>query len=328
MILVILSSTTATPIKEFKLGNMEIMFENLGTLIEYKNTIELYTKIKITSINEVEEYLYAIKSKLNNACTNAKLRSNKSCASIANEVELWSTKISKATQSINHFFNRHKRGAVNVIGTVSKMLFGTMDVEDSEKIYNAIENLMENDGRMMEILDKQVAVVKTNFDFIRETTGNLTEHIIELDEKLNILEKNTQKNLAVIQTDVSALWAEIELNRLALFVLAELERIYGYMLEQGEIINSLQQHKIHPLILDPQILVEIVRNITQKHSHPYLYSSVVINQLAIVDLSHWENEMGIRMTIVILEKEEYNLYKIYPLPRSLENGHQIIVRID
>ena len=55
---------------------------------------------------------------------------------------------------------RSKRGLLNVIGSASKTLFGTLDEEDLELINKNIDTLFDSSNKIKMILSNQTALIR------------------------------------------------------------------------------------------------------------------------------------------------------------------------
>lgn len=318
LLIVMIVGVHGIPWRTIQLRNSEVIFENMGKILEYQSEIKIFTRIRISGEIEINNFIISLENRFNQTCSEyynnnqnifkGKTNNSKLCSLWEHEIKFWENKIIKISQGLNHYFKRQKRGAIDMIGSISKGLFGTMDQTDADKIYTTLNQLTKNGNNMLELLDKQTAIVVSNFEFLHQVTGNLTMQTEVLEDKLNkIKELITEKN--------KEFGSELEINRVVMFILSELERLYGYLTEQETVVTALQQHKIHPLLIDTEFLSKLVFNLTEGMAHELLYSNEVLNQLATVNRNYLKGEMGIQITIKILQKEEFNLYKIYTVPK-------------
>ncbi|KAK9736120.1 Retrotransposon gag protein [Popillia japonica] len=79
--------------------------------------------------------------------------------------------------------NRVKRGYIDVVGKISKTLFGTLTTEDAEQFEPLISDLSQKQIEGMQILKQQTSIIKSTIDSVNSTLGHIerNEKIIELN---------------------------------------------------------------------------------------------------------------------------------------------------
>lgn len=80
-----------------------------------------------------------------------------------------------------------KRGLINIVRSVSKFLFGAMDDEDSQKIYNKLNNLHRNDEATMEVVKHQTAVISSNFNVLSKPINAIASENEQIRTRLDNL---------------------------------------------------------------------------------------------------------------------------------------------
>jgi hypothetical protein len=83
---------------------------------------------------------------------------------------------------------RQKRGLMNVIGEISKVLFGTLDENDAEYYDEQIRRFEANSDDTTELLKQQVFVLKTTLGAFNETLRD-----VEYNDKLMLMGYRTFK---------------------------------------------------------------------------------------------------------------------------------------
>ncbi|XP_076259360.1 uncharacterized protein LOC143195792 [Rhynchophorus ferrugineus] len=119
-------------------------------------------------------------------------------------------------QFLRHYTitKRHKRGLINVIGTIDKYLFGTLDASDGERYDNYIKILQTNQEilqhdtmatqtilkNISKSFDKTITKIKTNQDNILTMMGNLsvTMSMTTLTTHFILTMDNIESNLRII----------------------------------------------------------------------------------------------------------------------------------
>lgn len=103
---------------------------------------------------------------------------------------------------------KSKRGLLNVIGSVSKTLFGTLDENDLELINKNIDTLFDSNNKIKTILSNQTALIKRVLD---NTKTNQLENLANDIHKIeNHNEKNEILVSLLIQTESTI--SELHIN--------------------------------------------------------------------------------------------------------------------
>lgn len=143
-------------------------------------------------------------------------------------------------------YNRHKRGIINGIGSLSKLLFGTLDENDLILINANIDKLFENQNNLTHIIHNQTLMFK---EILQDS------HFIELTEQLS---RHTKKlNQAVIGEilDQNLLMLEILITELT----NKISDFY-YMIVLGK------KGIIDTALIDTNKFMESYNKLTEKNS--------------------------------------------------------------
>lgn len=149
--------------------------------------------------------------------TNAKLKFDHFCEeskALEQQCHSWHSKLDSRVRDtrdhVSHiqYFknqeeNRKKRGWFDIVGHVSKFLFGTMDATDEEYIKKDLNMLNSQKSDTMNFMNKQVSILTENFNLL---TGPLNE--------LKENQKNVTKFLKSIIPDLQNMGDKIKINRL------------------------------------------------------------------------------------------------------------------
>ncbi|KAK9721462.1 Baculovirus F protein [Popillia japonica] len=81
--------------------------------------------------------------------------------------------------------NRVKRGYIDVVGKISKTLFGTLTTEDAEHFEILVSDLSQKQIEGVQILKQQTSIIKSTIDSVNSTLG-----YIERKEKITELNIN------------------------------------------------------------------------------------------------------------------------------------------
>ncbi|XP_033319429.1 uncharacterized protein LOC117216655 [Bombus bifarius] len=194
---------------------------------------------------------------------------------------------------------KSKRGLLNVIGSVSKILFGTLDENDLELINKNIDTLFDSNNKIKTVLSNQTALIKRVLD---NTKTNQLENLANDIHKIeNHNEKNEILVSLLIQTESTI--SELHIN---------IDEIFNtVMLGKQGIIN--------PQVIEPEQFLKTLDQITRQNFMTNHIEPSVQNFQLILDLSKlkvWirDNKLIYTITVPLLESNEWKITKIYPIP--------------
>ncbi|CAK9825385.1 Retrovirus-related Pol polyprotein from transposon 412 [Anthophora retusa] len=199
---------------------------------------------------------------------------------------------------------RQKRGLLNIIGSVSKSLFGTLDEEDLTVINQNIDQLFDSNNEMKTIVTNQSALIRQIISNPQlESIQLLRNKILKIADSIS---RNEIITSLIIHTEASLSELHIQLD---------------------ELFNTIilgKQGIISPQVIKPQQFLSAIGNITNKnmirsHIEPTLDNFQIL--LDISSLKLWTQEKKIIYTIIIpmLEDTEWKITKLYPIPHKQSN---------
>ena len=149
--------------------------------------------------------------------------------------------------------NRSKRGVLNIIGSLSKTLFGTLGEDDMKIINQEFDKLYSDNRIMAETLSNQTRILKTWLSSTSQDLRSLNELSESRAKELNSIINSTninQQNLVVGNIITVCSLAVAELNE-----------------DLNMLINAINNGKhgiIHPQILTPAVLTSELRQKLKK----------------------------------------------------------------
>jgi hypothetical protein len=69
----------------------------------------------------------------------------------------------------NSGHTRKRRGALNFVGEISKVLFGTLDEDDADYYNKQIKHFEEETGDMTSIMNQQLSIIKAPLGTVNST---------------------------------------------------------------------------------------------------------------------------------------------------------------
>lgn len=221
----------------------------------------------------------------------------------------------KFNQLIPQTPSRKKRGLINGLGSIIKLITGNMDNEDLQQIENRLENLEKGNNDRTEILNSQISLAKESIAEFNYTVRNLSlnQHtlkikILQLERAINV---ERTKRYHILHTSI--VYTQILI--MAQNILEILETI-------EESITFAKLQVMHPSIIQPENLLQSLKEIDKSINLPFpLQADQILNYENLIKIKAYqiENKLKFLLEIPIIDKVDYNLYHIYSCP-TLKNG--------
>lgn len=167
---------------EIKPLNPSGMFlESLGTVYLYHQSWSVITKLENPKWTRALEFVKKCENIMIKICDiREHIIGDGECHHWEHDINLLIHQIYVRIDELEFFFgeehnNRRKRGLINAGGWVLNKVFGTMDSEDAEKIYNKLGTLEKHDIEHFDLIKKQMTLIKSNFE-------QLTKPIQEMEK--------------------------------------------------------------------------------------------------------------------------------------------------
>ena len=193
---------------------------------------------------------------------------------------------------------RVKRGLLNVIGSISKSLFGTLDEDDLKLINENMDKLFDDDNKIKIIVSNQTALIRRMI----KTNGL---------EQIEIISKTLEKDIQQIRNEGAITNLILQLEGAS----------YDLHFQLNEILNVITMGKQGPII-SPQVInhEEFLQAYRKTLEGKFAQQSMNEDNFQfILDISNlklWTTNTKIfcSITIPILEDQQWNIQRIYPIP--------------
>lgn len=211
---------------------------------------------------------------------------------------------------LNSTEKRRKRAPLEFIGKISKILFGTMDSDDANRIDSQITALANSTVELAEIVQNQTHIIKSSFNFTQNQIISLAEAVKAELREIKLTQASLQHELYIIQ-------------RLITFTSLVDETLIQYEIDLETLINAVlfaKMGQIHPEVLSAKKILtcaEAIRKSTPNTIFPIPLSTQYVPELTkIMDLTAFHN--GERLIYVIkiplLDLTPYKLYQHLSVP--------------
>lgn len=216
-----------------------------------------------------------------------------------------------------------KKRAIEIVGSFLHWAFGLMDTETAKEYDIKIENIGNDSQRFHNLLQEQTALIKETIELNNKTQNDLNLTMRKIKEFIRVLnsERIHEKEMnaeMVFQQGVSLANILISIHRrVSQQILHCLEEVVSGKISQLIPKDRLTQDLIHVgTFLKENQRLPIDFNI-ENPLHIFKYSQV--------SASLFGKRLLLEVTIPIVERETYTVYKIIPIPTRINNNTVIIL---
>lgn len=217
-------------------------------------------------------------------------------------------RINNLKQLANHLkaltHTRCTRGLLNIIGSVSKSLFGTLDDDDLTLINENMDKLFDGNNKIKTIIANQTALIRKivnseNLNHLEESYSD----ILKLQQQANI-DRSMLKMIMKVDTAMQTLHFQLD-----------------------EILNVMilgKQGIISPQILDAEEFIENYAKAIGSQMYNTAISAKTEHFQFILDISDLkiftiDDKIFFKLIVPLVSNTEWNILQVYPIP-SKRNG--------
>lgn len=229
---------------------------------------------------------------------------------------------------------RVKRGVFNFIGSVSKILFGTMDEDDASYYADKISEIEKDQVDMLKLTREQVTIVKSTLRSINGTLQDIIHNENVLDKGMESMSKHVNEQTGKIKEMFSVASLAIEMNKHSILLnslIKDTKQDYEMILSA---VMNAQKGILQPHIISPAKIIKLVKdgiaNIPSDLSLPFplsvTYSSVLL-KLMEYDVFLHNNVLGYVIRLPLTDNVKFNVYNVHPLPIATKDSVSTFVFI-
>ncbi|XP_047522866.1 uncharacterized protein LOC125061448 [Pieris napi] len=201
--------------------------------------------------------------------------------------------------------NRQKRGLINPLGSLVKMITGNLDYDDAIKYDNLIKNVKSREHS----LEKKTTVISEMIRLVANSTINITNNLEQLSDAINKINKNIK--------DISIISHVNQITHIYNSFLHNFQIIYTKLTEIENILAFSRMGVLHQSIINTNELINVLRIIekTDKLIFKVIPENIVRIEQSMTLKSYFKNNViTLVLEIPLVKKETYFYYKIVPLP--------------
>lgn len=284
-----------TPVKE-----NSVFLEKLNHAILYSDTVNIIIGLDIsdiiTQVNNIETFKHIL---------NEHVRDQPQFLDELNSVGKRLRNVQKLAQYLKQLtHSRIRRGLINIVGSLSKTLFGTLDNDDLTLVNQNIDKLFDNENRLKTIIANQTALIK------------------------KIINSDSLAKIESLNQDVSTLADTLQKDNIYIAMILEAEAaLQDLHFQLDELLNVIilgKQGIISPQILDQQqfmkgyaeALGERIYNTAVSAKPEHFQFILDISELKVFTIG---NRLFFEIIVPVLSNMEWDIYQVYPIP-SKRNG--------
>lgn len=216
--------------------------------------------------------------------------------------------------------SRTKRGLVNPLGSLIKLITGNLDHDDAIKYDQVISEL---EGKQHHS-EKKISVISTMLNGLINSTETLHENSLILDERLKRIERIV-KYIATAENN--SLYSTYILGMYNLFS-TNFRTIYLTLSEVETALSFSKVSVLHQSIVNTTELMLILGTISKTSNlvYPVSVNNLVKIESTMVVKSYVKgNQITYIIEIPLTDNITYSYFKVYPLPILSENRTVIII---
>ena len=312
-----------------------VLFEQIGNLKLSNNEWKLITYLDLIEYHSELDMIELYSVKISSACEVLRqLNTSVKCLPSLNKLFSYvSLKLKNNQQIIGNMLGytvssqtRSKRGIINLVGELSKTLFGTLDDNDAKYYDTQIEKLQHNQNHFRDLLKQQTSILK-NTVHVLQSTGLISNVQIKINHIIKYV-NNLAKNLT----------SSNYINSM-LITLEELETSYEILLStalsnQDNLINIItlaQKGILHPLVINP---IELVNQLAQLHNYlegldfpvtPNVENIHSLYNVVKTSVYFYNNRLSFVILIPLVEPRLYNVVKVTSAPFNSNSSNYIFI---
>lgn len=219
--------------------------------------------------------------------------------------------------------SRKTRNApLSFIGTISKVLFGTLTEEDEQQYHEALDTLYAEKNSLAEIISNQTHIIRSEFNNFHLRVQNLTAQTRTLSQKSDIMAGSLQEtHKAIRRVKIESLirtWMQT--------LDSAVEKYRSHLIVMVDAILFAKQGLLHPAILAPRQLLSAAQKVKNTTTcefplTPEELLSQQTNGITELQIAYSKGRILFQLTVPLLEAETFDLYRIHSNPSTQKHGN-------
>lgn len=310
-----------------------LYFEEIGKLNLYHDDWKLVTYMNLTIYQEEFNHVKSMVGEMFKICDELKGKSlssqevDISCGPILEQIELILQELEE--YNIKWFMgNRKKRALLNIVGSVSKTLFGTLDEQDAAGYLAEFENLKKQNKLRDRITEKHTSLIQSLTNLVISTEDSRKNQTDKLLNQINSIKNSMENLLKTYAPAMLTMKLKTQVQDMTSYVIL---LVVNFKSRQRQILETItvgQKSPNSPALIPPQMflseLIHIRGEINSrdldlplepKTEYLTMFYSISTPEARIIG-----NQLVVSFTLPLVTKTEYILYKISSLPHRIKEN--------
>lgn len=320
-----------------------LYYEHCGETQLYNTQWRLVTYLNLSRLGEIFDRLTRYTHLTSDLCAKEQLQyKNKTlCAVSVNRMV-------KQLESVKHVqdvivdvsankSNRRKRSIfpLNIIGQLSKILFGTLDEEDADYYNKKITKLEGEQLDFLRLSKEQIFVVKSTLETNNRSINEILLRQTELNDRLEKLVEEVNKRNGKVSTIMSNQELRILVNEHLNVLYSEIETLRNqYELILDAILNAVKGI-VNTYVVSPKQIMQYFKQFQTHHTGEFNLPlpSVTGNEnlllkLMELDVFSKDHILCYVIKLPLTDQLRFNIYKLIPLPIKMKSTENKFVFIN
>lgn len=317
---------TAQVVKEVK-SKTGLYFDEIGTISFYPTQWRVVTYINLTPSKELWKNTKNHFSRVKDYCKKQESQPwyhLTDCQNFGQYMVSKSKQIDQLKDIIAQYIStessdgREKRGILNFVGEVEKVLFGTLTEADADT-YNAhISELEKRQKDFLHVAKEQMLVIKSTILNVNQTIQKVNVNEQKLKENLELLASKTGQDIQFLKDEIINVNFLNEQFRLIQRGIEESQHAFEIIVDA---LVHAETGAIQPQLMTPMRVKQMLRRegLPSGLEYPHFPFSE-LQKIILPTTYSYKNFLVYVLNIPLLSPTQYHLYKLLPFPSKQQDA--------
>lgn len=320
-----------------------LFMEEIGNIKTYNENWKIITHINMSEYKNQYYHIKEVIEKVTNICGQLKpfeedrdtiYTVRGGCGPILEQIHELTEGLE--TQSVKWFIkeNRKKRGLMNIIGTITKGLFGILNEDDAKQYIEQFRDLQGKSLRTNRIVEEHTTLLQSLIDLARENDNKLTQQATSIENQIKTIEEQLIEMTDDTYKFIKSVALKRNVQMMIDYVMLLLINFQNKQKHFIDIVSVGHKSQNSPLIIPPNTFLDELKQIEKDVENKNLYLPMKIcrenlasfYQITTPEIGIINDQLLIAFTVPLVKKENYTLFKVNSLPvRWKENLYTYII---
>lgn len=220
-----------------------------------------------------------------------------------------------------------KRGTIDFLGRVMKLLVGTLDDEDAAYYNKHIDLFKKNEMTLQLSMREQTHVIKSTMSHFNHTTTVISKNQELLSKAIDSLQNEVQTQAKWIHTAIKRVIMSEQIELLDI----NLNELHAELSTLIDAILLARVGQLHPSILGPR---ELLSQLQKIHSMSKLNLPIDLehdpfeNMFKVISVGAYaqKDKIVLVVKVPLAANDEYSVFKVNPLPTKVNDHNFVYVK--